>query len=151
MSDGDRQRVEIDPEGRYKINGMTDVERQALRVRDLFPDFIFEMERTRDVFQFTGIDADDPIIVVTRESLEIRLPHLEWPHPNIPFPSSRFWKRLSWKRLTDKTITTRVQEARQIRLEQYQDCEFCKRRFQPERLTMGACDDCADEHLGIIH
>ena len=145
----DWERMEIDPDGRYQVSGLTQVERHALRVIKLLR--LYRVERTRDVFQFTGFDLMDPILVVTAESLELRLPRSEWPHPNIPAPSSRFWKRVGWEGLDDATLTGLVDEARQARSGGYTACRFCGQRRSPEFLTGGACDDCAARHLGIIH
>ena len=52
----DLEREEVDPEGRYQVYGLTQVERQALRVIKLLR--LYRMERTRDVFQFTALDNE---------------------------------------------------------------------------------------------
>src|SRR5258708_7323836 len=101
----DLEREEIDPEGLYQVSGLTQVEAHALRVVRLLPRH--RMERTRDVFQFTpwSIDHEAPILIVSLEFLELRLPRSEWPHPNIPAASSRFWRRVDWEGLDDATLT----------------------------------------------
>jgi hypothetical protein len=143
------EREEIDPEGRYQVAGLTQVERHALTVVRLLP--LYRMERTRDLFQFTAADHEAPVLVVTSESLELRLPRAEWPHPNIPAASSRLWKRVDWEGLDDATLTRLVDEARRARHSEFTACRFCGRTRAPEFLTDGACDDCAAEHLGIVH
>jgi hypothetical protein len=144
------ERQEIDREGRYQVEGLTQVEYHASKLVRLLPRHM--IERTRDLFQLTGIDPDDPVLVITREFIELRLPAAEWPHPNIPAPSSRFWKRVEWEGLDDDTAVTRlVDEARQARRSEITACRFCGRPSAPESLTDGACHDCAAEHLGIIH
>jgi hypothetical protein len=146
----DLERQEIDPEGRYRVEGLTVVERHALR---LLPhlEMRYLMERTRDVFQFIAVHPHDPDVVVTPEFLELRLPKIEWPHPNLPARSSRSWKRVDWQGINDADLPGLLDEARQARRDEYGPCRFCGRLLPPEHLTAGACDDCAVRHMGIVH
>lgn len=108
----DWERNQVDPEGRYEVSGLMEVERHALRLNSLLPSY--RMERTCDVFQFT-LDLNTPVLVDTREFLELSLPRAEWPHPNVPAPSSRFWKRVEWNGLEDATLILLVDDAREAR------------------------------------
>jgi len=56
------------------------------------------VERTRDVVQINCEPEEmGPVILVTPEALEFRLPTVRWVHPGLPVPASQLWRRVTYE------------------------------------------------------
>jgi len=60
------------------------------------------IERTRDCIQINCGGEKGIVILVTPESIELRLPTVEWTCVYGPAASSRFWKRVNESEITDE-------------------------------------------------
>ncbi|HEY3319329.1 MAG TPA: hypothetical protein VGP72_02490 [Planctomycetota bacterium] len=149
MSDEKRKR--IDPERRYPSDGFTTAEEHALIVLDSLPHA--EIERTRDVFQFTEGGDAGIVVVVTAEAVELRLPTVEWTCGSYgPAQASRLWKRVKWNEDTGTRLPELIEAARKARQREYRTCKFCGERVAPEnRHSRDVCHGCAEERLGVVH
>ena len=143
----------VDPEDRYECGGPRRVDNVALQLVELLPDSI--LERTRDVIQIETRDEPGVVLLVTAESIELRLPTTEWTQgAYAPAPSSRYWKRTkvpSPGKLNMKKVKALIDEARSVRAAEYVACRFCGKKCPPEHRHGDVCHGCAERHLGIVH
>jgi hypothetical protein len=143
-------RLLIDPEGRYEVDGLRMVEAHALKVLELLPGA--RVERTRDVIQVEQGGQEGIVLLLTPEVLDVRLPTVEWTHPHCPARSSRLWKRVDWIRLDVPALTELLTEAQKARASQFRNCRYCGKRFPPEHMhAKDVCHGCAESHLGVVH
>jgi hypothetical protein len=146
----DPDRNLIDPAGTYPADGFTQVESFAVKVLELLPEATFE--RTRDVFQIDWKGERGIVVVITPETMELRLPTIEWTMGAYgPAPSSRLWKRVKIDTLVDKNLLKLLLSARDARVKEFLVCRYCKRELGPERMHDDVCHGCAEKHLGIVH
>ena len=129
---------------------MTRVERNALRVLRLVT--ATSVERTRDVIQVDVGDECGIVIVVTPDTIELRLPTIEWIHGAYgPRPSSRPWTRLDPDQLDDSELLASIDQARAAREAEFTVCRYCGLSFPPEhRIAEDVCHGCASAHEGVV-
>jgi hypothetical protein len=143
----------LDPDGRYPACGLRTVDRLALRIHELLP--LSRVERTRDVYQFTVEDPEGFIVIVTPDSVEFRLPTVEWTWGYAgPVASSRLLKRVNLLRgtaLDDKKLGSLIRNAQRKRKAETITCAFCGKPTPPEHAHGTACHGCSEKHLGIVH
>jgi hypothetical protein len=111
------------------------------------------IERTRDVIQINCEPAEiGPIILVTPDAVDFRLPTLAWSHPGIPSPSSISWRRIDLESAMSGDPAKLIRSARSARKRQFQTCRYCGLRVPPEhRHGKELCHGCASEHYGIVY
>jgi hypothetical protein len=144
------ERLLIDPEGRYEVDGLRLVEAHALNILKLLPGA--RVERARDAIQIEQGGQEGIVLLLTPEVLEVRLPTVEWTHPHCPARSSRLWKRVDWISLDAPALTELLTEAQKARASQFRKCRYCGKRFPPEHLhEKDVCHGCAESHLGVVH
>ena len=145
------RRYNLDPEEKYPSEGPLKVEKNAKRVLDLLP--TSTVERTRDCIQIDCGGDKGIVILVTPESIELRLPTVEWTMGTYgPAASSRFWKRIRESEVTDEELEELLIEALKERLSEFRNCRYCKKSFPPEyRHSEDVCHGCAEKYLGVCH
>ncbi len=147
--DADRNR--IDPDRRYRAEGLRLLEQTALQVLDLLPGA--HVERTRDVIQIEWGGDEGIVVLVTPEIIELRLPTVEWTRGAYgPAPSSRYLRRLRADSLNETRLREWVDKAKEVRRKEFRECKFCGERFPTEHLfDRHTCHACASEHLGVVY
>lgn len=141
----------LNPDEKYSSDGPRKVEENADRVLVLLPSS--SVERTRDCIQIDYRGEKGIIILVTPESIEIRLPTVEWTKSTYgPAASSRFWKRVNESEITDEELENLLKEALKERRSEFKICRYCKEPVPPEhRHSEDVCHGCAERHLGVVH
>ena len=147
----------LDPDGRYPDWGLRVVDKVALQVHELIPES--QVERTRDVYQFTLDDPGGLIVVVTPEALEIRLPTVGWTSGYAgPMSSSRLHKRVRFVNGAEvevENVAKLISLARRKRQQETRPCAFCQTPTPPEHAHSvdgkWVCHGCSERHLGIVH
>jgi hypothetical protein len=132
-------------------------EEVADKVLKFLPDA--RLSRTRDAIQVDYDGERGIIILITPESIEIRLPTTEWTMGSHgPALSSRLWKRMNISRIRDMEeidLLDKVQDlisaGLQHRQREFKKCRFCGKEYSPEHMTKRACHGCASKHLGIVY
>ena len=124
-------------------------EEQAMEVLRLFPEAA--VERTRDVIQINVRDTRGIVLLLTPETLELRLPTVEWHGPHSPALSSSLWKRVKWGNMSRRRLQKLCDEALRAREELFKHCRFCGREFPPEHRHDDVCHGCAERELGVVH
>jgi len=111
------------------------------------------VERTRDAIQINCEPEEiGPVILVTPDAVEFRLPTLAWPHPGIPAPSSRLWRRVDLDDFDSVDLSSLLKSARAARRRQFHVCRYCGRKVPPEhRHSQDVCHGCAEQHLDVVH
>lgn len=110
-----------------------------------------QVDRVRDVIQIRCEPEDiGPVILVTPEAVEFRLPTLNW--MVIPIETSCLWRRVLHDETPREDLKKLIALARTTRRKQFRTCRHCGRKVPPER-RHGAdvCHGCAERHLGIVH
>ncbi len=122
--------------------------------------------RTRDAIELRFGDAVETngeggvILLLTPESVEIRLPSIAWTCGAYgPVASSCFWRRVPIRRLmdvldpggSDSRLRRLVDSGLRARRAKMRPCHFCGERFGPERMSDDACHGCASEHRGVVY
>lgn len=144
----------LDPEGKYPACGLRRGDRAALQVMDTLP--LADMERTRDVYQFTTADPQGVVVIVTPDSIEVRMPTVEWTWGYAgPVKSSILWKRRRLDKLNDEQIHKLILSGVQKRQREFQPCHFCRKPTPPEHAhTLDGnwvCHGCSEQHMGVVH
>ena len=144
-------RIAIDPDRKYPADGVRKVERNALRILPLVPDFT--MERTRDTIHVYYGGEEGVVISVSPEAFEFRLPTVEWTAGAYgPTASSRLWKRVASARISDGRLRSLVESAIIARKAEFRICRSCKQSVPPEhRHGDDLCHACASTDLGIVY
>lgn len=111
------------------------------------------VERTRDSIQIDCAPAEiGPIILVTPDAVDFRLPSLDRVHPGIPSPSSISWRRLDLEAAYSGDMNTLLRSARTARKRQFLTCRYCGSKVPPEhRHARDCCHGCAEQHLDVVH
>jgi len=145
------ERDRIDPEKRYPAEGLLRVEENALRVLACLPEA--RLERTRDAIQIDFGDEDEGItVLVTAETIELRLPTVEWTCGAYgPAGSSRRWKRLRPDAVSDEQLRELVHQAMEARRAEFKRCRYCGHSFPPENRRGNVCHGCAESYEVIVH
>jgi hypothetical protein len=139
---------DLNPVGKYPSESSRRVERNADRVLLLLPKST--VERTRDCIQIDCGGEKGILILVTPESIELRLSTLEWKDQHLPNLSSRFWKRIQANETTDIELETLLKEAIKERQNEFRNCSYCGMTYTPERMhSEDVCHVCAEDHLGV--
>jgi len=131
-------------------DAMTRVERNASRVLRLVT--ATSVERTRDVVQIDVGDERGIVIVVTPDTIELRLPTVEWTRGAYgPRPSSRPWTCLDPDQLDDSELLASIDQARTAREAEFTVCRYCGLSFPPEhRIAEDVCHGCASAQEGVV-
>lgn len=111
-------------------------------------------DQTRDVFQFTecGETETGIVVLVTTESVELRLPTVEWTSGAYgPVETSRLWKRVKWTALKNGQLAKLIATARGARQREFRPCKFCRKRFPVEHRHGSVCHGCAEKQQGVVH
>ena len=147
------ERRRIDPDNKYDFGGPLKVDGVAVQLLELLPGA--GVERTRDVIQIEVRTEPGLVLVVTAESIELRLPTTEWTRgAYAPAPSSRYWKRIKVPgsgQLNKKRMESLIEEAQGVRAAEFLTCRFCRKDFPPEHRHDDVCHGCAEQHMGIVH
>ena len=145
------ERDRIDPDKRYPATGLRRVEENALRVLACFPGA--RLERTRDAIQIDFGDEDQGItVLVTAETIELRLPTVEWTCGAYGSAgSSRRWRRIRPEAVSDEQLREFVHKAREARRAEFKRCKYCGQSFPPEHRHGNACHGCAEGYERVVH
>ncbi len=136
-----------DPRSDY---GPTRVEHQAQRVRAVIPDA--EVTRTSEVIQFWSGGEAGIVVLVTAETVEVRLARVEWTlGSHGPRLVSRAWRRARCDRLDDPDLRELLAAGHEARAREYRACQLCGERFPVERRHGDVCHGCAETRLGVVH
>jgi hypothetical protein len=148
MSD-DRTRIDLD--NHYPSGDLRLVERNAIRVLAHLPDA--RLERTRDAIQIDdGDDEKGVVILVTAETIELRLPTVEWTCGAYgPARASRLWKRVRAEALSDDGLGSMIQLAVKARRAEFKRCKYCKQLVPPEHRSGNAWHGCASRYDGVVY
>jgi hypothetical protein len=143
-------RLNLDPEKKYPSEGPLWVEINAKRVLDLLPSST--VERTRDCIQIDCLGEKGIVILVTPESIELRLPTIEWTMGAYgPATSSKFLKRINVNEKTDEELGNLLKDALKERQKEFKTCRYCKKSLPPEhRINKDVCHGCAERYLGVV-
>jgi hypothetical protein len=144
-------RFNLDPEEKHLSEGSLRVEINAKRILDLLPSST--VERTRDCIQINYRGEKGIVILVTPESIELRLPTVEWTMGVYgPATSSKFWKRINVYETTDEKLDNFLKEALKERQNEFKICRHCMKSFPPEhRINEDVCHGCAEIYLGVVY
>lgn len=98
-----------------------------------------------------NIDGDRGVVVILRsQSVEIRLPTIEWHGPHTPVTTTRLWKRAPTAGLTPEDLKSLVCRGLRARRGQFRKCRYCGREVPVEhRFSTDVCHGCAEKHLGV--
>ena len=111
--------------------------------------------RGPDVIEIACEDLEGIVVLVTTDTVEIRLPSVEWLGPHTPGRSTCFWKRLRVTGRPGLAIARALMEGRAARLAQFATCHHCGTPTPPEYVIdldgRQICDSCAEKHYGVIH
>ena len=146
------ERARIDPDNHYPAEGLRVVERLALQVLEHLP--AAHLERTRDAIQLAHGGDAGIVVLVTAESVELRLPTVEWTGGAYgPAPASRLWKRVRAASLLDDAspLAELLERAHEARLRQFKTCRYCKKLVPQEYRHGTTCHSCAERFEGIVH
>lgn len=139
-----------------QLHELRRVDRVAQLVATCLPNAT--IQATRDVYQFDQEDPDGFSIVVTPESLELRLPTIEWTHGYMgPRRSSRLLERMSHspESLGTYTIQTLVKRGQEARRAEMRPCVHCGLPTEPghahELDGDWVCHGCSEQFRGIVH
>lgn len=92
------------------------------------------------------------VVLVNSESLEIRLPTIEWTHGSHgPVAATRLWRRIEGADLDDSALRHALREAAEARRGEFSPCRFCGERVAIEHRHGDVCHGCAERHLGVVH
>jgi hypothetical protein len=143
-------RFNLDPEEKHPSEGSLRVEINAKRIIDLLPSST--VERTRDCIQINYRGEKGIVILVTPESIELRLPTVEWTMGVYgPATSSKFWKRINVYETTDEELDILLKDALKERQNEFKTCRYCMKSFPPEhRINENVCHGCAERYLGVV-
>lgn len=126
------------------------VEHNANRVLAILPGAT--VTRTEHVVQLELPGARGLVALVTAETLELRLPTVEWTQGVYdPVPASRLFRRVKVAGLTDERLSALIDEAVATRRAEFKKCRFCGDEVPREHRHGNACHGCAEKHLGICH
>jgi hypothetical protein len=131
-------------------------------IRQLFEEVAAELiglvgqatvERTRDAVQINCEPEEiGPVVLVTPEAIEFRLPTVRWLHPGLPVPTSQLWRRITYEFAPPEGLAKLIASSRAARKRQFKTCRYCRNRVPPEHRHGGdVCHGCAEQHLGIVH
>ena len=121
----------------------------AKRLLQMFPKSI--ASRTRDCIQIDYLGDQGVVMLLTPESVEIRLPTTDWTQGSHgPVASSSLKKRHSLAHDSESDIVASIYEAVSEREAKFKVCPYCHKEFPPEHMAAGACHGCASNHLGIV-
>lgn len=125
----------LDPDDRYRDVPTRAVDTVAEQVRLELP--AATIERTRDVYQFTCDDPERVVMILTPDSLELRLPTVEWTLGYAgPAPSSRLLKRVRIgpsETIEPAKLAALIRHARRVRRSECRPCVHCGRTTPPEQ------------------
>jgi hypothetical protein len=134
-------------------------ERLALLVAKAIPEL--RVTRTTEVIQLSASDDFGATLLFTPETLEVRLPTVEWVHGSHgPHPSTRLAQRYKLQDLYDDgdvesaplRIVTLFLDACAARRKEFRKCRYCGASFPPEhRHSFSVCHGCAEKHRGVVH
>jgi predicted RNase H-like nuclease len=130
--------------------GETRVALNAGRVRELLPRA--QATVTAHVAEFVVEGEDGVIVLVTAETIELRLPTTEWTHgTHGPAAASRLFRRLESDGLSDARLASELERARAARRSEFAVCRYCGRPTPPEhRTSTDVCHSCASEHEHVV-
>ena len=129
---------------------MTIVERNAARVEALLSGAAVNV--TPHVAEILVGGEDGVIALVTAETVELRLPTVEWTSgTHDPAEASRLWKRLDIADLPDEQLASEIAEARAARKSEFATCRYCGERVPAEhRIGDDVCHSCASRYEGVV-
>lgn len=139
-----------------QLHELRRVDRVAQLVATCLPNAA--IRATRDFYQFDQDDPDGFSILVTPESLELRLPTIEWTLGYMgPRSCSRLLERVPYpqKSLTSDTILELVQRAKDARRAEVKPCVHCGRLTEPGHAHIldgdWVCHGCSERYRGMVH
>ena len=128
-------------------------EQWANQVGQLLPEA--KVERTSEVIQLIIGDFQDElglVILLSPETIELRLPILSWSGPHAPVKTSRLWQRLALDELDESQLPRLIAEAQAQQKQSFCDCKYCGQRNPKGRMhSPDVCQSCAEKELGIVH
>jgi hypothetical protein len=129
---------------------LTLVERNAARVQALLSGEAVSV--TPHVAEIAVGGEDGVIALVTAETVELRLPTVEWTSgTHDPAEASRLWKRLDIADLPDEQLASEIAEARSARKSEFTTCRYCGERVPAEhRISSEVCHSCASRYEGVV-
>jgi 8-oxo-dGTP pyrophosphatase MutT (NUDIX family) len=138
--------------GGYEAEAPTNAEAMAVQVLDAMPKAV--ATRTRDCVEIVEPGDDGLVVLVTPDSVEIRLPTVEWTGGYFaPASSSVLWKRLTPEDCA--ALSQWLQRARKARKRQFRPCVHCGRSTPPEHAHSldgdWVCHGCAEKHRDVLH
>jgi hypothetical protein len=146
----------IDPDGRYPVAGLRQVDRVAWVVHRLIPGA--HVARTRDVYQFTLPDPGGVVVIVTPEEVQCRLPSVNWTSGYAgPVDTSILWQslRIDLVDPSQKKLLRLIGSTVQRRKDQTRPCALCGEPTPPECADVVdrayVCHGCAEGRMGIVH
>jgi hypothetical protein len=117
-------------------------------------------ERTRDAIQIHFGGDKGISVLLTPESLEIRLPTLAWTRSHHAVESSRLFRKFRLQKLRETggltewspTVHAALMAGIEKRAREFRSCRFCKLSLPRELMLLPqkVCYDCAEQHLGVI-
>lgn len=112
-----------------------------------------EVARTRDVYEF--ID-EHVVVIVTPETVEARLPTVEWAGPHSPVSCSLPAKRMKLGRAEDGgALASMISEVIARRQQEIRPCDVCSHPTEPEHahkmFGKYVCHSCAEREFHIAH
>ena len=147
--------IYIEPGQRYPVTELRKFEEYALQILEMLPGA--RAERTPDVIQINLGDFSDEkgiVVILTPDTIELRLPTLQWLGPHTSVASSKLWKRINLddSQNIDIDIPQLIASAQKAQAQTFGVCKFCSQK-QPAgwMFRQDVCDSCAEKCLGIIH
>ena len=153
-------RTLIDPEGKYPFKGgFRRFELWGMKVLCALQDA--KIERTHDLIQITQGSERGVIVLLTDDTIEVRLPHFRSAHTKKGmmefYLSSRLFRRIEGTeilrldvRRDEQTLPTAIQEAIDTRLQEYSKCSCCGDNCANEKMEGTLCEFCIWDQPGIL-
>jgi predicted RNase H-like nuclease len=127
----------------------TNIQKVASRVRAVLPGAA--VHSSPHVIELSVGGEDGLVVLVTPETIELRLPTTEWTAGTQgPAEASRLWKRLE-PDVVDAVLETEMATARRTRAAEFATCRYCGKRMPAEhRVSDDVCHGCASAHEGVV-
>lgn len=118
-----------------------------------------EMARTRDAIQIDYLGDEGVVLLLTPETLEIRLPTVDWTQGTYgPCASTRRYQLIDVDdfirgdgRPDEASLLAAVMRGVEARGAEFKPCRYCGECFPIEQRHGDACHGCAEREEGVIH
>ncbi len=91
------------------------------------------------------------VVRIRADSVEVRLPTVEWQGVSDPVCTSRAWQTIPLSEATEDALQIVFAEGLRVREAEYIPCAVCGRSTPPEHRDGDTCHGCAERVWGVVH